>query len=291
MRAVLALLWCEAICGEYARAAAIAAAYELAHGAALVQDDVIDHSPLRRGEPSIPGKYGVSGAILASNTLLFYVPKLIAEFGRKSGDAILVSRLLELFGECYRSSTLGEYFDLEMAGSTSTISEADYERMIRLKTGSLIGAASASGALIGRGAVDEDLLCAAYQYGESLGIAYQIQDDILDIFGDEKTIGKPIFNDLAGGKKSLMIIRLLQQCDSDEREFVNQNVSRRKKSFGEDEILRTRSLLKKYDCEAYAKEFASRYIRRAESSLSGLGNSKARKRLSELSYYLAARNY
>ena len=75
MRAVLALLWCEASCGNYLQAAPVAVAYELAHAAAIVQDDVIDHSELRSGERSVMGRYGISGAILISNTLLFSVPK------------------------------------------------------------------------------------------------------------------------------------------------------------------------------------------------------------------------
>jgi len=240
---------------------------------------------------SIARKYGVSGAILTANTLLFFVPELISEFGRKSKDAILLSRLLELFGESYRSSTLGEYLDLEMAGSSSKISESDYEEMIRLKTGSLIGAASASGALIGKGSVDEDLISAAYGYGESLGIAYQVQDDLLDIFGEEETIGKPIFSDIASGKKSLVLIRFLTICNDAESDFIEGILRRKQGAVSGEEIARTRQLLRKYDCDSYAREFALRRVQHAQSTLGVLKDSTARDRLSELSFYLAERKY
>jgi geranylgeranyl pyrophosphate synthase len=292
LRAVLTLLWCEALSGDYTRASEIAAAYELAHCAALIQDDVIDHSSMRRGQSSTLGKYGTAGAILAANTLLFFVPKLISEFAHKSDDVALISKLLDLFGECYRSSSLGEYFDLEMANSQS-ISEKDYEEMIRLKTGSMVGAASASGALIGKGANDNPVIVsAAYDYGESLGVAYQVQDDMLDIFGDEQIIGKPVFNDIANGKKSLMIIRFLNVCRVDsEILFVKNMLESKGGSITADGIGRMRELLLKYDCESYAKNFAELHIQRAEDSLKILKSSTASERLFELTSILSARNY
>lgn len=291
LRAILSLLWCEALCGDYKKASEIAAAYELAHGAALIQDDVIDKSAIKHGEPSLHVKHGVPGAILAANALLFLVPKLISEYGYKSGDAALVSKLLDLFGECYRSSSLGEYLDLEMAKSLS-VSESDYDEMISLKTGSLIGAASASGALIGQGEYDSRVISTAYHYGASLGIAYQIQDDVLDVFGDESIIGKPIFNDIANGKKSLMIIRLFQICsEENDAEFIKNLLKTKKDPITEDDIERTRKILLKYDCISYAKNYAANRIRRAQESLQVLKNSIAKDRLVEISSLIAARNY
>jgi geranylgeranyl pyrophosphate synthase len=287
LRAILALLWCEAICGDYTRASEIAVAYELAHSAALIQDDVIDRSAMRRGEASLPGKYGPSNAILAANALLFYVPKVISEFTRKSNDPALVAKILDLFGECYRSSSLGEYLDLEMVNSP-IVSEKDYETMIRLKTGSLIGAASASGALIGGG--DSATVAAAYEYGTSVGVAYQTQDDVLDIFGDERTIGKPTFNDIANGKKSLMIIRFFAECDvASELHFVNSLLNAKTDSITTEENSRLRELLLKYGCLTYAKNFAARYVQASRASLETLSDSPARERLIELSILLSIR--
>lgn len=289
IRAVLALLWCEALGEDYHLAAPVAVAYELAHAAALVQDDMIDGSNMRRGEKSIIGKYGTSGAILASNTLLFQVPSLIAECGRQGSNSTTLCELLELLGKCYRSATLGEYLDLEMA-SRVEVTEKDYAEMIRLKTGALIGAAAASGAIIGSESKNTEAIRAAFAFGESLGMAYQVQDDLLDLMGDESIIGKPIFTDIRRGKKSLPIIHLLSNSSVEECNFI-QSLFGRDGSYEKREIDRIRKLLVRSGSAEYAREFAGRCIRKAEESLSRASESGARVRLLELSSYLAMRKY
>ncbi len=289
VRAILALLWCEALGEDYKRAAPVAVAYELAHAAALVQDDIIDKSDMRRGEKSIVGKYGVGGAILTSNTLLFQVPGLIAECGRLGANSPILCRLLELLGNCYRSATMGEFLDLEMAERES-VQENDYAEMIRLKTGALIGASSASGAIVGCALKDEGVIKKAYDFGESLGIAYQIQDDILDLLGDEDIIGKPIFTDIKRGKKSLVLIDLLSRCSRDESNFIHSLIGRNG-SFDEWEVVKARSLLSQYDSPTYARRFAAQYVERAKELANSIRPSRARDRLLELSSYLTMRKY
>lgn len=289
IRAVLALLWCEVLGRDYKLAAPVAIAYELAHAAALVQDDVIDGSEMRRGEKSIVGKYGTSGAILTSNTLLFQVPNLIADCGRRGAKIPTLCKLLDMLGDCYRSATLGEFMDLEMA-ERQDVSESEYSEMIRLKTGALIGAASASGAIIGSELEDSDTITAAFGFGESLGMAYQIHDDILDLLGDEDVIGKPIFTDIKRGKKSLVMIHLLQHCSKEESDFVRGMIGR-SGSYNELEVRRIRSLLSKYGSTEYALSFARQCTKRAEELLLSVGKSRARDRLFELSSYLTTRKY
>ena len=289
IRAVLALLWCEALGEDYHRAAPVAVAYELAHAAALVQDDIIDGSDMRRGEKSIIGKYGTSGAILTSNTLLFQVPNLIAECGRDGSDSSTLCKLLDLLGECYRAATMGEYLDLEMA-ERDNVAETDYAEMIRLKTGALIGAASASGAIIGCASKDDEATSAAFGFGESLGMAYQVQDDVLDLMGEESIIGKPIFTDIRRGKKSLVIIHLLAHSSKEEANFIR-SMFDRDGPYAEWEIDKTKKLLDKYDSALYAQEFAADCIERAEAFLQRVKESNARDRLLELSSYLALRKY
>lgn len=289
IRAVLALLWCEALGQDYHRAAPVAVAYELAHAAALVQDDIIDGSDMRRGERSIIGKYGTSGAILTSNTLLFQVPNLIAECGRDGADSSTLCRLLDLLGECYRAATMGEYLDLEMA-ARDNVSETEYAEMIRLKTGALIGAASASGAIIGSASKNAEAIDAAVGFGESLGMAYQVQDDVLDLMGEETVIGKPIFTDIRRGKKSLVIIHLLNHSSQEEANFIR-SLFDRDGPYEEWEIGKTKKLLDRYNSALYAQEFAADCIERAETYLRGIRESNARDRLLELSSYLALRKY
>ena len=287
VRAILSLLWCEALSGDYKKAAPVAVAYELAHAAALVQDDVIDNSDLRRGEKSIVGKYGIPGAILTSNTLLFQVPSLIAECGHRGCGVPTLCKLLELLGDCYRSATIGEFLDLEMV-ERDHVSETDYSEMIRLKTGALIGASSASGAIMGSDMKDTEAINTAYDFGEALGMAYQIQDDILDLLGDESVIGKPIFTDIKRGKKSLVLINLLGKCSKDESEFIR-NLLGRNGSYEEWEIQKARNLLTQYGCPSYARKFALQYVEQAEGLLNTIGPSIARDHLLELTSYLTMR--
>lgn len=289
IRAVLALLWCEALGEDYHRAAPVAVAYELAHAAALVQDDMIDESDMRRGEKSIIGKYGTAGAILTSNTLLFQVPNLIAECGRRGSDSATMCELLDLLGECYRSATMGEYLDLEMA-TRANVSEDDYAEMIRLKTGALIGAASASGAIIGSATKNAEAIRAAFGFGESLGMAYQVQDDLLDLMGDEFTIGKPIFTDIRRGKQSLPIIHLIAHSSDDEINFIR-SLFGKEGSYESWEIERIRELLDGKKSSDYSQEFAARCIERATDFLQSVRESNARDKLLELSSYLALRKY
>jgi geranylgeranyl diphosphate synthase type I len=289
VRAMLALLWCEALGADYTPAVPVAVAYELAHAAALVQDDIIDSSDMRRGEKSTVGKYGTPGAILTSNTLLFQVPNLIADCGRRGAETSTICRLLDMLGECYRSATVGEFMDLEMA-ERERVSEAEYYEMIRLKTGALIGASSASGAIIGSALADEAAIKAAFGFGESLGMAYQVQDDLLDLLGDESVIGKPIFTDIRRGKKSIVLIHLMNRCSKDEFDFIR-GMFGRNGSYKTSEVEKVRSLLNEYGSTEYSQVFAERCIKKAEGLLLSIKESTARDRLLELSSFLAMRKY
>lgn len=290
VRAVLALLWCEAVSGEFAPAIPVATAYEFAHAAALIQDDIIDRSAHRRGEESIVQKYGLRPAILASNVLLAYVPREISEYGEMgpNGGSTLL-KLFEMLGDSYAATVLGEFLDLEMEEKASA-GQADYEHMIGLKTGALIGASSASGAVVG-GAIGSGVLDLAYRFGESLGMAYQVQDDLLDIVGEEGVLGKPIFADIRGGKKNLVSIHTMQHCTQEDREFLLRIRSGHQEQPRSSEIERARALFARYGSIEYAKHVASNYVEKARSMLDALEPGTARSKLNELCDYLTSRKY
>lgn len=287
-RAILCVLWCEAISGDFRPAVPVAAAYELAHTAALVEDDVIDGSHFKLGNQTVSSKYGIPKAMLLSNTLLFYAPTIIARYPKEGEDPLVVARLLELLGDCGRLAAKGEFMDLEMSRS-STVTESEYLQMITMKTGALIGASSASGALIGCRHVENRVVDAAYSFGESLGIAYQIRDDLQDYFGSEATMGKSMFSDLKTGKKSLPLIHCLEHANDDEQLFINSlltDTSNLDQSIEE----RIRALLSKYGSDDYCKKKALKFVDKAKTSLSALGSdSQAKKRLFDVVDYLTVR--
>jgi len=285
VRAILALLWCEVFSGDYRPAVPLAAAYELAHASALVQDDIIDHSEMRRGKGSIVAKYGLSNAILASDLLLFNVPRMVAKYGNLESGRL--ARVFDLVGEACRATTWGEFLDLELARGKDG-NEQDYEEMIRLKTSTLLSAPCASGAMVG-GASDEQAILAS-RFGEAVGMAYQIQDDTLDLIGDELELGKPVFTDLRGGKKSIVLIHCANHCANDDRSFIS-SLMNRSSPYRDAEISRLRELIKRNGSLDYARERVQGYTRTAKETLSSIPVGKARSLLLELTDYLASRYY
>jgi geranylgeranyl pyrophosphate synthase len=286
LRAVLTLLWCEAYGGDATMAAPVAVAYELAHGAALIQDDIIDNSSFRRGEMSLVAKHGLSNAILASNALLFLVPKMISRFADVIPSNCSIGKLLDLLGDCCHSTTNGEFLDLQFTG-LEEVHEEDYLEMIKLKTGALVAASSASGALVGAGPENAQAIHRAFRYGECIGMAYQIQDDLLDIFGDENSLGKAPFTDLRSGKTNLSLIHLFSNCSGEERRFVRSLI--RDDPMTDSESGEIKWLLKKYGSFHVAKEKAELYVAKAKSFITNTEGALPRKRLVELTDFLAER--
>jgi len=285
VRATLALLWCEVYSGKYKPAVPLAVAYELAHASALVQDDIIDHSETRRGAKSIAAKYGVTTAILASDLLLFNVPREVAKY--RNLDSGRLARIFDLVGEACRATTWGEFLDMEMASGTEG-TEKDYEEMIRLKTSTLLSAPCASGALVG--GASEGQAALAGRFGEELGMAYQIQDDALDLVGDETTLGKPVFTDLRGGKKSVILLHCLNQCSGENRKFIL-GLLNRSGPYDSDEVAKLKGLIAENGSLEYAKGRVMNYTDRAREILGSAPDTAARSRLLELTSYLASRYY
>ena len=283
VRATLALLWCEAYSGDYRPAVPLAVAYELAHASALIQDDIIDHADMRRGKDSIVAKYGLSNAILASDLLLFYVPKMVAKYSDL--ESARLARVFDLVGEACRATTWGEFLDLEMARGDGW-TEGKYEEMIRLKTSTLLSAPCASGAIVG--GADDGQVSTAARFGEAVGMAYQIQDDTLDLMGDESALGKPVFTDLRGGKRSVILMHCAGRCSEDDRRFIF-GLMNRTGAYAESEVTRLRRLIEATGSLEYARAKVARYTNEAEDALGPVPPSRAKALLGDLTEYLASR--
>jgi len=284
VRATLALLWCEVYSGDFRPAVPLAAAYELAHASALVQDDIIDNSDMRRGKESIVAKYGLPTAILASDLLLFNVPRMVAKYDGLNSRRL--ARLFDLVGEACRATTWGEFLDLELARGNGG-SEREYEQMIRLKTSTLLSAPCESGAVVG--GASEEQCSVATAYGEALGMAYQIQDDTLDLIGEELALGKPLFSDLRGGKRSIILIHCASHCSDSDRQFIT-SLMNRSGSFTNIEISRLKDLIQNNGSLAYAHSRIVEYTSAAKKILASAPECNARSLLMGLTDYLATRH-
>ncbi len=204
LRPVLLLMSAEAFGGEESRRRAMQAAIgiEMFHNFTLLHDDVMDNSETRRGRKSVQAKWDINTAILSGDTMLTLATQCISNV-----EESLLRSVLEIFNNMALRVYEGQRLDMDYEARTD-VSVADYMHMIGLKTGVLIGAAARIGALIG-GATPEQAE-AMERFGYRLGLAFQMQDDWLDVFGDATTFGKPIGGDINNGKKSYLLLTGLE---------------------------------------------------------------------------------
>ncbi|HTT34630.1 MAG TPA: polyprenyl synthetase family protein [Thermoplasmata archaeon] len=183
----------------------LAAAFQLIHTASLVHDDVIDHAELRRGRPSLPRAFGLPTAIMTGDYLFVRAFELAAEYDRS---------IIVRCGEACASLVEGEILE-EASRFDLTTGREHYFRVIERKTAAIVTAGLESVAEITgapRATID-----AAGRYGRSVGLTYQIRDDLLDVFGDPDLLGKPLFTDLREGNPTLVSLEAYQRLDPTKR--------------------------------------------------------------------------
>lgn len=178
-----------------------AASLEVFHTFTLIHDDIMDRSPLRRGEQTVWKKWNEDTAILSGDVMLIDAYKRIAK-----APAACVNQALELFSTTAAQVCEGQQLDMDFEHREDVTLE-EYEKMIGLKTAVLLACSARMGALVA--GADERQCEALYRYGYDLGMAFQVADDYLDAFGDEKVFGKPIGGDILQQKKSWLTIRAL----------------------------------------------------------------------------------
>lgn len=176
-----------------------AAGLEVFHTFTLIHDDIMDKSPLRRGNPTVWTKWGEDGAILSGDVMCIDSYRRISS----APDEVL-GKVLKLFNNTAAQVCEGQQYDMDFE-KMDNVSMDQYMQMIGLKTAVLIACSAKMGALIG--GADEEDAGNLYSYGYALGLAFQIADDYLDAFGDEKVFGKPIGGDIINNKKSWLIIK------------------------------------------------------------------------------------
>ena len=180
-----------------------AAALEVFHTFTLIHDDIMDRSSLRRGVPTVWKKWNEDTAILSGDVMLIDAYKRIAK-----APASCHAAVVELFSKTAAEVCEGQQYDMEFE-NRSDVTMAEYEQMIGLKTAVLLACSAKIGALVA--SARPEYCDAIYEYGYQLGMAFQVADDYLDAYGDEKVFGKPIGGDIINGKKSWLTIRALQK--------------------------------------------------------------------------------
>jgi geranylgeranyl diphosphate synthase type II len=205
IRPVLTLLACNLYKEESTEAINMALAWEIFHNFTLMHDDVMDKADLRRGELTVHKKWGENTAILSGDTMLILAYKYLA----KSNSQYL-NELLDLFSQTASGICDGQELDMQFENRLD-VTEDEYLEMICLKTAILLGGCLKSGAIIGGASGDDQQLL--YDFGINLGLAFQMQDDLLDVFGDSSVFGKKIGGDILCNKKTYLLVNALNTSD------------------------------------------------------------------------------
>ena len=206
LRMQLVLAGCRLVGGNEQAALPFAEAIEVFHNFTLLHDDVMDKADVRRGKPTVHIKWNDNTAILSGDQMLIEAYRLLEGVPTQH-----LPELLSLFTRTATEVCEGQQYDVDFE-QREDVQIADYIEMIRLKTSVLLAAALKGGAIIGDATPEQQQ--ALYNYGIHLGLAFQIQDDLLDCFGDPATFGKAIGGDISCNKKTYLLLSALKNADA-----------------------------------------------------------------------------
>lgn len=205
MRPLLTLLGYSLFKKNYERALDAAIALEVFHNFTLLHDDIMDKAPLRRGKPTVWQKWGSSTAILSGDAMLILAYELLGDY-----EPVVLKKILPVFNKTALQVCEGQELDMDFE-SQKNVSISDYLYMIELKTAVLLGAALKLGAITaGAKEKDAEML---YEFGKNTGIAFQLQDDILDVFGESEKVGKQTGGDIISNKKTFLLLKAFELAD------------------------------------------------------------------------------
>lgn len=263
VRPLLCLLACRLYSDNIATALPIARALEVFHNFTLLHDDLMDKSPIRRGQPTVYRKWNDNTAILSGDAMSIEAYRSLEGIENPQ----LLFKVLPFFNKMAIEICRGQQYDMDFE-EREHVSVAEYIEMIRLKTAVLLGAALRLGALAA-GAYDSDAQILD-EVGQALGLAFQIQDDYLDVYGDEKTFGKPIGGDIMNGKKTLMLLYTQAKLEREDRVELDR-LMQLGQEHKEERISGVRRLYDKAGTPIYAQHEIERLTQEALTKLRGLG--------------------
>jgi len=278
VRPQLVLLTTRALGASLPRAVPLAASCELVHTATLVHDDIVDESDSRRGRMAVQFYFGNSASVLMGDYLVIRAFRLVGN----DPDPRLWRLMVDTIGRMCE----GEVLQICVKGDTSIGVDA-YETIIECKTALLMSACTRIGALLGEAA--PDVLQGMTEFGYGLGMAFQIQDDILDFIGTEETLGKPVGGDLREGKVTLPVIYALEDAAAPEREELLRIYAKAGPLTAE-EIARATGIIRAAGGFHRARTHALDYIHRAKQELALLPPGEDRDALTTLADQIVDRN-
>lgn len=266
IRPLLLLVTCDMLEGEVREALDTAVAVETFHNFTLLHDDIMDNASVRRSRPTVNVKWDTNTAILSGDTMLIYAYKLLS-------NSPYVADLLPLFNDMSIKVCEGQQYDMDFE-SMGHVSREQYIKMIDLKTAALIAGSMTMGAVVA--GASEHLQQQIYNFGTELGLAFQLQDDVLDSFGDEKRLGKRVGGDIIEGKKTFLVVRYDELASEKDKTILHDML---KKQFinNEDKIKAVKALFEKHDIKEECQKEIDRCFERAMTILNTMQVGDSRK--------------
>lgn len=268
MRPALLLMACDLFGGEVEAAVPPALAIEVFHNFTLMHDDIMDNAPLRRGRTTVHEKWNQNVGILSGDVMLIEGYKLMMQV-----EEHLLRPIMNIFNETAVSVCEGQQIDMEFEQRNDAGID-EYLNMIRLKTAVVLGGALKIGALIGgAGQADADLLSS---FGVHLGVAFQLQDDILDVYGDPEKFGKQVGGDIIANKKTYLLLKAIELADERQRAALNQQLGL-KQFDNTTKVGAVTALYNALDVRRYAEETMQAYAEKAFAALDAINLPEAHK--------------
>ena len=282
-RPALTLLFCKAVGGRERKALPAAAAVEILHNMTLIHDDIEDRSELRRGKPCIHIMFGEPAAINSGDGMLIKVFEAVADGPVDEATKIELTRR---FAERAFQITRGQALEFEL-NSRKSFAHGEVIEVLRNKTSALVALACEAGAIVGR--AGKSHLSAATKFGESIGIGFQIIDDLLNVTGDVRKYGKEIGGDIREGKRTIMAAHLVNSASAEDRDRFMSMLG--KSTITQDEISQAIGMYTRYGSLDYARKIADGYVEEGVGALKRLPRSDARETLSAIAQFLVQREY
>ncbi len=256
----------------------VAAAIELFHNFSLIHDDIMDKAPLRRGMQTVHAKYGDATALLAGDVMFAQAYDYLTRI-----DLSYVQKIIKLFNQTSKEVCEGQQIDMDFE-QMQNVGMEQYIQMITLKTSVLLAASLQLGAILG--GAGEGNQQHIYFFGKNLGIAFQIQDDYLDAFGDPEKFGKQIGGDILSNKKTFLLLHAIEVATANQKKEIDTLIS----TNPTDKVEKMLTIYKDCKVDEWAKELKEKYYKTALKNLADIAVLAIRKKpLYELATYLMER--
>lgn len=282
LRPLLSLMACDLFGGDMKNAINPSIAVELFHNFTLMHDDIMDSAPLRRGKTTVHEKYDVNTAILSGDALLIKAYQFFENL-----EPYEYKKVGVLFSAIAAKLCEGQQYDMNFM-EQENVSLEEYIEMIVGKTGVLTGASLKIGAIIaGASDADADRI---YKFGENLGIAFQLKDDLLDVFGEQQAVGKKQAGDIFENKKTILYIKALEKADENQKKELKYWYNIKTENI--DKIYGVERIFKKLNVDFVVGDMIDQYTTEAQKYLEEIeGNKNSKEIFYKFSDMLISREY